>query len=335
MSEAPRGIAVRPARVWQATQTLQGNGSAGGVVGFTPSTWAKPLSQGFALQTVKELTSLQTPPAEMAGDAAADSSATEAPSPTAPETAAHSPDPHAGLSEEALENIRREAYARGLEAGKAEMREEMTATLAQTQQHDEALVAELLVHLTALRQTPQELFEPLKRLALHLAEQLVLAELTLEPMAIERLVQRCVEELANKNGSAVVATLNSVDMASLQAIRDRTALKNEVTLRLESDDSLLPGSVKVRADDANIEDLLEHRIESLVGGLLVDNAKWRKHTGFQKSKLYAEPLSADDEVMDAQPRMASTAGYDNAASDHNVLNESLVDELLDGEDLGA
>ena len=335
MSEAPRGVAVRPARVWQATQTLQGKGSAGGVDGFTPSTWAKPLSQGFALQTVKELTSLKTSPPETTGDAAQDSSATEAPSPTALETAAHSPDPHAGLSEEALESIRQEAYARGLEAGKAEMREEMTATLAQSQAHDEALVGELVEHLTALRQTPQELFEPLKRLALHLAEQLVLAELTLEPMAIDRLVNRCVEELANKNGSAVVATLNSVDMASLQKIRDRTALKNEVTLRLESDDTLLPGSVRVRADDASIEDLLEHRIESLVGALLVDNAKWRKHTGFQKSKLYAEPLRADDEVMDTQPRMASAAGYDSAASDHKVLNESLVDELLDGEDLGA
>ena len=335
MSDAPRGVAVRPARVWQATQSLQGKGNGGGVDGFMPSTWAKPLPQGFTLQAVKELTSLQTPPAETAGDAAQDSSATDAPSPTAQETAAPSPDPHAGLSEEALENIRREAYARGLEAGKAEMREEMTATLAQMEQHDEALVAELLEHLTALRQTPQELFEPLKRLALHLAEQLVLAELTLEPMAIERLVQRCVEELANKNGSAVVATLNSVDMASLQKIRDRTALKNEVTLRLESDDSLLPGSVRVRADDASIEDLLEHRIESLVGALLVDNAKWSKHTGFQRSKLFTEPLSAHDEVMDAQPRMASTAGYDSAAPGNKVLNESLVGELLEGEDLDA
>jgi hypothetical protein len=93
--------------------------------------------------------------------------------------------------------------------------------------------------------------------------------------------------------------------------------------------------VKVRADDASIEDLLEHRIESLVGALLVDNAKWRKHTGFQRSKLYEDPSSAHDEVMDAQPRMAGTAGYDSAAPGNKVLNESLVDELLDGEDLGA
>lgn len=327
MSEARRGAAVRPARVWQATQTLQGKGAAGG---FTPASWPQPNQQGFALQTVKDLSSLTAPADAVAGDAAHASSAPDVPSPkAAQETATPLPDANAGMSEEALESIRQEAYARGLEAGKAEMRQHMAAEQAHTQQHDETLVAELLAQLSALRQTPEALFEPLKRLALHLAEQLVLAELTLEPMAIERLVQRCVEELANKNGSAVVATLNSVDMTSLQAIRERTALKNEVTLRLESDDSLLPGSVRVRADDASIEDLLEHRIESLVSALLLDNAKWRKHTGFQNSKLYADPMAAHDDVtdvMDAKPRLAGADRFHPSALD---------DELPDEEDLDA
>jgi hypothetical protein len=47
------------------------------------------------------------------------------------------------------------------------------------------------------------LFEPVKRLALHISEQLVLAELTISGQAIERLVQRCLDEIDLHGQSAV------------------------------------------------------------------------------------------------------------------------------------
>ena len=157
-----------------------------------------------------------------------------------------------------------------------------------------ALLREVTQRLQALVETPQDLYEPLKRLALHVAEQLVLAELTLSGSAIERLVQRCLDELDLHGQGLVTIELNPQDKARLEE-KAGDMLKN---IQLHGLAQLKPGSVRVLANDTQVEDLVQTRLQALANSLLGQPEAWREQSSFFK-----QPLSQrDTEVTDASPR---------------------------------
>jgi flagellar biosynthesis/type III secretory pathway protein FliH len=157
-----------------------------------------------------------------------------------------------------------------------------------------ALLREVTQRLQALVENPQELYEPLKRLALHVAEQLVLAELTLSGSAIERLVQRCLDELDLHGQGLVTIELNPQDKARLEE-KAGDMLKN---IQLHGLAQLKPGSVRVLANDTQVEDLVQTRLQALANSLLGQPEAWREQSSFFK-----QPLSQrDTEVTDAAPR---------------------------------
>jgi len=57
----------------------------------------------------------------------------------------------------------------------------------------------------------------------------------------------------------------------------------------------------VRADDAVVSDLIEHRLESLAQALLQDTHAWQAQTAFQPERLAARRGKAET-VEDALPR---------------------------------
>ena len=71
--------------------------------------------------------------------------------------------------------------------------------------------------------------------------------------------------------------------------------------RLIADTHLLPGSVRVRADDAVVSDLIEHRLETLAQALLQNTKPWQAQTAFQPERLAARRGKAET-VEDALPR---------------------------------
>jgi flagellar biosynthesis/type III secretory pathway protein FliH len=157
-----------------------------------------------------------------------------------------------------------------------------------------ALLREVTQRLQALVETPQDLYEPLKRLALHVAEQLVLAELTLSGNAIERLVQRCLDELDLHGQGLVTIELNPQDKARLEE-KAGDMVKN---IQLHALAQLKPGSVRVLANDTQVEDLVQTRLQALANSLLGQPEAWREQSSFFK-----QPLSQrDTEVTDAAPR---------------------------------
>ena len=157
-----------------------------------------------------------------------------------------------------------------------------------------ALLREVTQRLQALVENPQDLYEPLKRLALHVAEQLVLAELTLSGSAIERLVQRCLDELDLHGQGLVTIELNPQDKARLEE-KAGDMLKN---IQLHGLAQLKPGSVRVLANDTQVEDLVQTRLQALANSLLGQPEAWREQSSFFK-----QPLSQrDTEVTDASPR---------------------------------
>lgn len=169
-----------------------------------------------------------------------------------------------GMDPEALEAIRAAAYAEGLAAGRTEGKLEAEQALADEQAHDRALLTNVVGSLQNLAANQEQLFEPLKRLALHLAEQLVRAELNLSGAAIEQLVRQCLAHL-DQPGDKAVVYLHPDDLERLRRLGD--AAKG---LRLEADARLQPGSVRVEVNDSLVEDLIEHRLEVLSRQLLGD-----------------------------------------------------------------
>ena len=217
-----------------------------------------------------------------------------------------------GLDAESLEKFKQEAFERGVAEGKRLQQE--SALEEATQNEAESLVTladkanQLLENIEqgvlALKESPADWNEPLKRLALHLAEQLTLTELSISASGIQNLIDRCIETLDVQSASSVVVELNPTDMALLQ---NHKAAPGEQThaWRLVADSHLLPGSVRVRADDAVVSDLIEHRLETLAQALLQNTKPWQAQTAFQPERLSARRGKAET-VEDALPRNTSS-----------------------------
>jgi flagellar assembly protein FliH len=156
------------------------------------------------------------------------------------------------------------------------------------------LLKEVTDKLQALSDNPKAMFEPLKRLALHISEHMVLAELNLSGQAIERLVQRCLDELDLHGQGLVTIELNPQDKVRLEE-KAGDMLKN---IQLHGLAQLKPGSVRVLANDTQVEDLVQTRLQALANSLLGQPEAWREQSSFFK-----QPLSQrDTEVTDASPR---------------------------------
>jgi len=213
------------------------------------------------------------------------------------------------------EEIREKAFAEGLAQGleegqqlaqQAQALSEQEAAAAQSTAQTLALLEQIDQQVASLVEDPAQLQAPLKRLALHLAEQLVLGELTISPQSIERLIDRCLDTLDVPDASALVVELNPNDMALLQN-QQRPEGQAPPAWRLQADSALLPGSVRVRGDDAVVNDLIENRLESLAQSLLNDNQQWQPQSAFAPSRLasrLASQRGSAQTIEDAPSRPA-------------------------------
>jgi flagellar biosynthesis/type III secretory pathway protein FliH len=211
---------------------------------------------------------------------------------------------------EAVAKATEEALAQGLEQGKAEgLAQGLAQGLEQGKEEgmaagDAKVRAELIEEIAAQRVVfenvsselgalmadPKKFFEPLKRLAMHIAEQVVVGELQTSSKGIESLVQRCLEELDHPVHGAVVLELNPEDKTRLQT-QAGDFIKG---MRLEAVPDLKMGSVRVFANDTVVEDLVEHRLEGLAKALLVDVDAWREKSPLAKVNLDVQQEEAED-----------------------------------------
>jgi flagellar biosynthesis/type III secretory pathway protein FliH len=242
-----------------------------------------------------------------------------------------------GLDAEAIEKLKKEAYDRGVADGKklqldatAEATELAEAeSLTALAEKANQLLGNIEQAVVALQENPAAWNEPLKRLALHLAEQLALTELSISTSGIQNLIDRCIETLDVQTASSVVVELNPNDMGLLQ---NHKAVPGEPknTWRMVADTHLLPGSVRVRADDAVVSDLIENRLENLAQALLENTKPWQAQTAFQPERLAARRGKAET-VEDALPldtssRFAQTSNL-NEAEDIVELTPSPASEF--------
>lgn len=313
--------AARSAPKWQPLKPLKPIELQN--AGFVQENYLRAKANTFALWTVEEQQAANKMAEGVLSEengvtdvtAQGDDNATPTDSATA-ETPALS-----SLDAEAIEKIKQEAYERGLSDGQQMQRETDLANAEKEQAESLSSLAEkanqMLVNIEqgviALQENPAAWNEPLKRLALHLAEQLTLTELSISSAGIQNLIDRCIETLDVQTASSVVVELNPNDMALLQ---NHKAVPGEKmpTWRMVADTHLLPGSVRVRADDAVVSDLIEHRLETLAHALLEDTKPWQAQSAFQPERLSARRGKAET-VEDALPREASPEPLNLSALD--------------------
>ncbi len=187
-----------------------------------------------------------------------------------------------------------QGLAQGIEQGERQAREAMQQEVAA-----QCAVLSAVTHdLNALLQDPKKFFEPLKRLALHVAEHVVMKELSTSTEAIERLVQRCLDELDHPAKGAVVIELSPQDKERLQA-QDSALVAG---MRLDAVKGMKPGSVRLFANDTVVEDLVEHRLEALARSLLVDVEDWRAKSALAQPEVVAPESEPEPEIEDVEPK---------------------------------
>ncbi len=196
-------------------------------------------------------------------------------------------EPESPWTESALDQMREEAYQRGLLEGQDLVRTEFEAERSKERE----LMRHLGIELRSISQDPQRFFEPLKRLSLHVAEQLVRAELQLSGQAVHNLVQGCIQQLDHPV-EPVKVSVNPEDFQRLKAMGESVTQH----MQLEADAQLRPGSVRVRAQDTVVQDLIETRLEPLARRLLGQPEAWMQQSSLVKDQ--AEALPADTPSRD-------------------------------------
>ena len=326
----------RGAPVWQPLKPLKPIELQN--AGFVQENYLQPKSSHFALWTVEEQLEAGKM-AEEAEDRANSERNEDADALVSAADAGHTNSGNvastslSGLDAEALEKIKKEAYDRGVADGKKLQQEALLEEAQQTEAESLTALADkanqLLVSIeqgvVALQENPAAWNEPLKRLALHLAEQLTLTELSISASGIQNMIDRCIETLDVQTASSVVVELNPTDMALLQAHKAAPGEKTH-QWRLVADTHLLPGSVRVRADDAVVSDLIEHRLETLAQALLQDTKPWQAQTAFQPERLAARRGKAET-VEDALPR--NTNSRFTQAQEETSTVDAEFDDVLD------
>jgi flagellar biosynthesis/type III secretory pathway protein FliH len=205
--------------------------------------------------------------------------------------------------EEARAETRETAYNEGLEAGRAQARE------ALQKEHD-AQITQLKALQEALQKLSFDadaLFEPVKKLTVHLAEQLVRGELAQSPQTISRLVDNSLRELNASGEKAVIVHLNHED---LESYRPLVAQFGD-SMILRPDSLLERGSVRVSLDGSVVEDLMQRRIDGLKKSLSQPAAPGWQAGGGRLSDRLNESQRGSQHVEDVTAVATSSSDDDN------------------------
>jgi flagellar biosynthesis/type III secretory pathway protein FliH len=141
----------------------------------------------------------------------------------------------------------------------------------------------------------REFHDPLKKLAVHIAEQLIRGELTISSRAIERLVNQALEYIENQGPEEIVVTLHPEDLSSLGKTAD--IIKESIEFR--SDSHLSRGSVRVTMGDSAIEDLIERRLQNIVENLY--DADREEISSHEQDTNLTQDQSTDEKPLQQAP----------------------------------
>ena len=229
------------------------------------------------------------------------------------------------LVEAAREEARVAAHAEGQQQGfdtgyaqaLTELKAEMDAKVAALQSMVDG-IKELSTDANAL-------FDPVKKLAVHLAEQLVRGELTQSGQVISRIVENCVREMSGSSEKTLIVHLNPDDLELYKPLAEQFG----ATISLRPNSTLQRGSVRVSLDGAVVEDLIERRVQALSKSLKeAAPTGWRGNAnagGTAGNSLAARMENRQQEVetvavtsaSSSQPNESQESGLPPTGLDHD------------------
>lgn len=147
--------------------------------------------------------------------------------------------------------------AAGVEAGRLEGRAEAAGIIESERQKMRAYIASIEAGFG----NSAEFFAPLKKLALHIAQQLVRSELRSSGEVVSRLIENCLAKTGDRK--PVVIRLHPQDIDMFKKLRG----EGGGGLPLAEEASFAPGSVRVEFDDGWIEDMMQVRVDEIAQAL--------------------------------------------------------------------
>ena len=216
------------------------------------------------------------------------------------------------VSEAALEQAKREAfedgYQRGLDEGESQWANARDS------------FAELTESLREAQQDMTSFYDPLKKLALHLAEQLVRGELSQSSAVIERLITEALKDVEQQGEGPVILYLNPMDKEKFSVNLEGDLGGELQNIDLRADPKLSQGSVRVSIDDSAIEDLLEHRLDSLAQSLL---GQPMASSGSAFENNFANPV--DEKIIEGAVEIEDAVEVEDEIESSEPINEASSD----------
>lgn len=227
------------------------------------------------------------------------------------------------VAQAVAEQAKRDAFEEGYERGEEQGTQDSEAKWAQARQ----AFTELTQSIRTAQNDMTEFYAPLKKLALHLAEQLVRGELTLSSAAIERLTKEALQDVEQQGEGPIIIRLHPLDMEKFSA-----QLDGELDgLDLRGDPDLSQGSVKVSIDDSAIEDLIEHRLAHLSEKLLgFASGQRESSSGSAFDSNFASPVVEKVIDIDEPDRSQENIVAPDQTAPQSPADSSLDDGVDDG-----
>lgn len=203
-------------------------------------------------------------------------------------------------SEEQLNNVKKQSFEEGYAKGKEAAEEELIL-------ERQALI-DLAKKIKDAQRDPSKFFNPLKKLSIHLAEQLVRGELSLSSDIVDRLVKAALEDIDTIGDDPVVVYLHPLDLKNFNA----HMVSGIPNIQQRADQQLSRGSVYITVGDTAIEDLLEHRLKKLAEEIIKPSP--------EDNSMSSSPLSEANTVN------AQVAGSKEVAPDGTIAPASNFDQ---------
>lgn len=204
---------------------------------------------------------------------------------------------------------RQQGYVQGLRDGMAKTLLDLDAE----RKKERELIENLTNELSNFLKDSSRHFEPLKKLSLHIAEQLVRGELSLSGHAIERLIKMCLSELSVQD-KFITISANPHDLERVSPLLKEVGSK----FNLHPDNNLLPGSIRIKSNDTIINDLIETRLEGIARQLIEEPESWIKNSSFL--------VGAKVEALNSSPLPLQKSSHDHDIDDVEEKS-SLVDDI--------
>ena len=219
--------------------------------------------------------------------------------------------------EEARIAAHAEGHQQGFDLGYAQALTELKAEM-------DAKVAALQSMIDGIKELSTDadaLFDPVKKLAVHLAEQLVRGELTQSGQVISRIVENCVREMSGSSEKTLIVHLNPDDLELYKPLAEQFG----ETISLRPNSTLQRGSVRVSLDGAVVEDLIERRVQALSKSLKeAAPSGWRSNPNASAGNSLAARMESRQQDIETVA-VTSTSNETNSTNTSNTqTNESHV-----------